>query len=160
MKIKSSEIPLLIFSLVLPQLAGFVGSLFTFSQIPTWYATLDKPPISPPNWVFGPVWTTLYILMGIAFFMVARRKADKKVKDAKAVFYKQLALNSLWSIAFFGFNSTLYGLIVIVPLWIAIFISINKFSKISKKASYLLWPYLAWVSFASILNFWLYILNP
>lgn len=159
MKIKTKELPLLIFSLALPLVAGFIGSLFTFQSIPTWYVTLVKPPISPPNWVFGPVWTTLYLLMGTSFIIVLKSKKSKEKKEAIKYFYKQLFLNTLWSIAFFGFRSPILGVVVIVVLWILILKTIISFSKISIIASQLLYPYLAWVSFASVLNFWIFIIN-
>lgn len=137
-------------------LAGVIGSAFTFSSIPTWYASLNKPFFNPPNWLFGPVWTTLYILMGIAAYLIWE-KLDKKnigkVKNALTIFAVQLVLNSLWSIVFFGFKSPWYAFVVILLLWYAIFLTITKFSKIDKRAGWLLIPYLAWVSFASVLNF-------
>lgn len=144
----------LIISLLLPQLAGLVGSLFTFSAIPTWYATLNKPSFSPPNWIFGPVWTILYILMGISLYLVW-----SKGKRGVALFKFHLVINSSWSIVFFGLRSPFLGLIVIVVLWITILALIRIFWKINKLASVLLWPYLAWVSFATVLNFAILILN-
>lgn len=157
--IKAKDILLFIFSLTLPLAAGFVGSFFTFASIPTWYATLIKPPIAPPNWVFGPVWTTLYILMGISFFIIARKKQTKETRNAKLYFYKQLILNALWSFAFFGLHSPIAGLLVIIPLWFLIYKCIKSFVRISYAAGFLLWPYLCWVSFASILNLWFVLLN-
>jgi tryptophan-rich sensory protein len=141
--------------------AGAIGSIFTFSSIPGWYATLNKPVFTPPNWVFGPVWTTLYVLMGIAAYLVFRKGMKQKgVKDALMVFIVQLILNVLWSILFFGLHSPLYGLIGIVALWLAIALTIKKFYAISKPAVYLLVPYILWVSFAGILNLFVWILNP
>ncbi len=159
MNIKRKELPLLIFSLVLPQAAGLLGSLFTFSAITTWYQTLIKPPIAPPNWVFGPVWTTLFLLMGISYFLIARKKKTKETNEALLYFYKQLALNVLWSVAFFGLHSPLGGIVVIIPLWYLILVTIKKFSKISPIAGQLMWPYLAWVTFATILNICFFLLN-
>lgn len=144
----------LFISLLLPQLAGLVGSLFTFSAIPTWYATLNKPSFSPPNWVFGPVWTTLYILMGISLYLVW-----SKGKRGVALFKFHLVINALWSILFFGLRSPILGLITIIILWIMILALIKIFWKIDKTASVLLWPYLAWVSFASVLNLAILLLN-
>lgn len=144
----------LIISLLLPQLAGLVGSLFTFSAIPTWYATLNKPSFSPPNWIFGPVWTTLYILMGISLYLVW-----SKGKRGVALFKFQLVINALWSILFFGLRSPILGLITIIILWTMILALIKIFWKIDKTASVLLWPYLAWVSFASVLNLAILLLN-
>lgn len=157
---KSNKSILLIFALALPQIAGFVGALFTVSAIPNWYATLQKPLIAPPNWVFGPVWTILYFLMGLAFFLLLKAKKSKQKNEAVKYFYKQLILNSVWSIAFFGLKSPILGFVVIVFLWISILITIIRFAKVSVLASQLLYPYLAWVSFASMLNFWIYLLNP
>lgn len=159
MNIKRKELPLLIFSLLLPQAAGLIGSLFTFSSIPTWYATLVRPPIAPPNWVFGPVWTTLFLLMGVSYFLIARRKRTKETSEASLYFYKQLALNTLWSFAFFGLHSPVAGIVVIIPLWYLIFVTIKKFSRILPIAGQLMWPYLAWVTFATILNFCFALLN-
>lgn len=144
----------LFISLLLPQLAGLVGSLFTISAIPTWYATLNKPSFSPPNWIFGPVWTTLYILMGISLYLVW-----SKGKKGVMLFKLHLILNALWSILFFGLRSPMLGLIAIIILWTMILALIKIFWKIDKTASILLWPYLAWVSFATILNLAILLLN-
>ena len=141
--------------------AGLIGSVATFPSIPTWYATLEKPFFNPPNWLFGPVWTTLYALMGISAFLVWRKGIrDRQVKVALGIFVAQLILNSLWSIVFFGLHSLLGGLIVILPLWVAILLSIVTFYRISKTAGVLLIPYILWVSFATLLNFSLWQLNP
>lgn len=126
--------------------AGIIGSFFTFSAIPTWYVTLDKPSFSPPNWIFGPVWTLLYILMGISLYRVW---TNKKVPT---VFWVQLILNTLWSIIFFGMRNPTLALVDIAALWIAIVLTIKAFYEINKLAAYLLIPYLLWVSFAIILN--------
>lgn len=144
----------LVISLLLPQLAGLVGSLFTFSAIPTWYATLNKPSFSPPNWIFGPVWTTLYILMGISLYLVWT-----KGKKGVALFKLHLIVNSLWSILFFGLRSPILGLFTIIILWTMILALIKVFWKINRLSSILLWPYLAWVSFATILNLAILLLN-
>lgn len=133
--------------------AGILGSFFTFSAIPEWYSTLNKPFFSPPNWIFGPVWTILYIVMGISLYLVWRKK---KVPN---VFWIQLILNAAWSIIFFGLKNPSLALIDIAALWVAIVLTIKAFYKINKLASYLLYPYLIWVSFASILNLSLVLLN-
>ncbi len=133
--------------------AGVLGSFFTFSSIPEWYSTLNKPVFSPPNWIFGPVWTFLYILMGISLYLVWQKK------KVPAVFWVQLILNAAWSIIFFGMRNPVLAMVDIIALWISIFLTIKAFSKINKLASYLLYPYLAWVSFASILNLAIVILN-
>jgi len=140
--------------------AGAIGSIFTFQSIPTWYAGLNKPDFSPPNWVFGPVWTTLYIMMGIAAYLVYAKDVKKKeVRTALMVFSVQLVLNTLWSILFFGLQSPLYGLICIIALWLAIAATIWKFYGIDKNAGRLLAPYILWVSFASVLNYFIWMLN-
>jgi len=150
----------LIGSIVLCQLAGFIGSLATIPAIPTWYELLKKPSFNPPNWIFGPVWTGLYTLMGISLFVVWQKRADRpQVKTALFFFSIQLTLNALWSVAFFGIRSPLLGLIDIVLLWITILLTIKSFFGISKAAVLLLLPYILWVSFAVLLNFSLWILN-
>lgn len=150
----------LTFFILISQAAGLVGSLFTTPAIPGWYASLDKPEFSPPNWVFAPVWTTLYLLMGIAAFLVWHRGGPSSaVRRALAVFWVQLALNAAWSILFFGLRSPLLGLIGIAALWLAIVVTIARFAPLSRLAAWLLAPYLAWVSFAALLNFEIYRLN-
>jgi len=147
----------LIIALILPQLAGIIGSVFTISSIPTWYATLNKPFFNPPNWVFGPVWILLYFLMGISLYLVWESK--KENKKALRIFGIQLALNTLWSIVFFGFHSPIGALIVIFALLMSIAVTILEFMKISKKVGYLLIPYILWTSFATLLNFAIFLLN-
>jgi translocator protein len=141
-------------------LAGFIGSVFTTPSIPGWYAGLTKPSFNPPNWVFAPVWTTLYVLMGLAAFLVYEKGPKRsEVRKALAVFAVQLVLNALWSIVFFGAHMILGAAILIVALWALIAASIWLFSRISRAAAYLLVPYILWVSFATVLNISLYILN-
>ncbi|VVC00568.1 TspO/MBR family protein [uncultured archaeon] len=152
--------PVLAGFILLSLSAGAIGSLFTFSAIPTWYAALSKPAFAPPNWVFGLVWTTLYIFMGIAAYLVWQKGwKEKPVRAALMLFGIQLILNALWSILFFGLRSPLYGLIGIIPLWASIALCINWFYKIDRRASYLFIPYFAWVTFASMLNAALFLLN-
>ena len=147
-------------SIIACLLAGFIGGIFTSSSVSTWYETLNKPSFSPPNWVFGPVWTLLYILMGISFYIVWLKSfKEKEVKKAAAIFAVQLLLNMLWSILFFGLKSPLAAFIEVVLLWLAICLTILQFSKISKPAAYLLVPYILWVSFASVLNLAIVLLN-
>lgn len=134
--------------------AGIVGSAFTFDSIPTWYATLNKPFFSPPNWIFGPVWTTLYILMGISLYLVWKKR------PIPMVFWVQLTLNAVWSIFFFGLKNPKLAFVDVIALWIGIFLTIKAFYKINKPAGNLLLPYIAWVSFASLLNLAIIILNP
>ena len=153
------EILKLVASVILCQLAGFLGSLFTTPAIPTWYATLKKPFFTPPHWIFGPVWISLFILMGISLYYVWQRPDHPEFKKAFIFFFVQLILNALWSLAFFGLRLPLLGLVDIILLWMAILLTIQHFSKVSKFAGALLLPYLIWVSFAALLNFSLWILN-
>lgn len=155
------EILRLAISIIIVFVAGAIGTVATLSEIPTWYAALAKPTWAPPNWVFGPVWTTLYILIGIALFLVWRKGTDKKeVKLALLIFAVQLVLNILWSVVFFGYHSTFGGIIVVIILWIAILINIIVFYRVSRPAGLLLVPYIIWVSIASYLNYSVYLLNP
>lgn len=153
---KKIQIKKLLISLFLPLFAGFVGSYFTTPNIDAWYSTIVRPEIAPPDWIFAPVWTILYILMGISLYLVWTKKFDKK---AVFVFLVQLFLNSLWSILFFGLQNPFYGLIEIFFLWISILATIYFFYKISKKAAYLLVPYIVWVTFAAFLNYQIWMLN-
>ncbi|MBD3388957.1 MAG: tryptophan-rich sensory protein [Candidatus Altiarchaeales archaeon] len=142
------------------QLAGLIGSFFTAPNIPTWYASLEKPFFNPPNWVFAPVWTALYAMMGVSLFLVWRRRGESEhASKAMAVFMAQLFLNTLWSIVFFGSKSILGGLAVIVLLGAFIVWTIRLFNKVSKAAGKLLVPYLLWVVFATILNLSIFFLN-
>ncbi len=156
---KFSDILKLVTSVILCQIAGFLGSLFTTPAIPTWYRTLNKPFFTPPNWIFSPVWISLFILMGISLFFVWRRPDHPQFKPALIFFFAQLILNILWSVTFFGLTSPLLGLMDIVLLWIAILFTVLNFFKVSKFAGVLLTPYLLWVSFATLLNFSMWILN-
>ena len=147
-------------AIIICELAGVVGALFTVPAIGTWYATLTKPALNPPPFVFGPVWTTLYALMGIAAFLVWRHGwGERKVRTALSFFGVQLLLNADWSIVFFGLHSPLGGLIIIVALWLAIIATMVLFYKISPPAMYLLVPYILWVSFATYLNAGIWLLN-
>jgi tryptophan-rich sensory protein len=149
-----------IISIAIPLLAGFIGSIATSGSVSSWYQTINKPSFNPPDWVFGPVWTTLFILMGISLYIVWSKGLKKKgVKKALGVFGVQLGLNILWSFLFFGLKSPLYALIEIVILWAAILYTIILFHKISKKAAYLLIPYILWVSFAFVLNLAIFLVN-
>jgi len=156
---KPTDILKLVASVILCQIAGFLGSLFTTPAIPTWYATLRKPFFTPPNWIFSPVWVSVFILMGISLFFVWRRQGHPQFKKALIFFFVQLILNALWSLAFFGLRLPLLGFMDIILLWIAILLTIQTFLKVSKFAGVLLIPYLLWVSFAALLNFSLWIQN-
>ena len=151
----------LVVSIVVCQCAGLIGSVFTAPAIPTWYAALEKPPFTPPSWLFAPAWVTLYLLIGIAAFLVWKRGLhERETRIALIIFLVQLILNSLWSVAFFGMKSPLFGLIVIIVLWLAILLTILWFFRISKAAGILLIPYILWVSFATALNIAILTLNP
>jgi len=132
---------------------GAVGGLATASSVRDWYPTLVKPSFNPPAWVFGPVWTTLYVMMGVSAFLVWRqRRHDLRWKPATLAFAVQLLLNALWSPAFFGLRWPEAGLVVIMLLWIAIVVTIALQRRVSTPAAVLMLPYLAWVSFATVLN--------
>ena len=140
--------------------AGGIGSLFTFKAIPTWYPTLKKPRYTPPEQVFGPVWTALYILMGISVFLVWQKGLNAEgVKIAFILFWIQLVFNALWSIVFFGFRSKGGGVIVIIVLWLLILATIVTSFKVSVWAGTLLIPYILWVSVATYLNLGIWQLN-
>lgn len=154
------KFPQLILSIGICLGVGILGTLFTVAAIPTWYTQLNKPIFSPPNYVFGPVWTILYILMGISFYLIWTNNAkEKEVKSALFLFLVHLFFNASWSIVFFGGHQIFLAFLNILILWILIVALIIKFFKINKTAAVLLVPYLAWVSFATILNYNLWILN-
>jgi tryptophan-rich sensory protein len=139
---------------------GAAGGLITAPQIQTWYTTLEKPGFTPPNWVFGPVWTLLYALQGVAAWLIWRAGLDRRiVRLALGLFATQFVLNIAWSPAFFGLESPILGLVVIVPLWFAIVATMAAFSRVDRRAAALLVPYLAWVTFATALNYAIWTLN-
>lgn len=139
---------------------GFLGSLVTAPKIPTWYAGLTKPPFSPPNWIFAPVWTSLYVLMAVAAWRVATGSADyESRKRAVLAFAGQLGLNAIWSPAFFGLESPRLALFVILALLSALAVTVMVFFRIDRLAAILLLPYLAWVAFATALNAAIVVLN-
>lgn len=149
-----------IFCVLLCLSAGGIGSAFTVSAIPEWYATLNKPSFSPPNWLFAPVWTLLYILMGLAAALVWQKGLQNpRVRTSLVIFLIQLILNMVWSVLFFGLRSPLCGLVDILFLWAMILVTIAQFSKISVPAALLLIPYILWVTFASGLNLGIFLLN-
>jgi len=149
----------LIISILLPLSVGAIAGMFTSQAVPVWYASLNRPSFSPPNWVFGPVWTSLYILLGISFFLIWKEEASKERDLAIKVFSIQMLLNFAWSFIFFYFNLIGVALIEIILLWISIAAMIYLFYKIKPLAAYLNIPYLLWVSFATILNAGYYFLN-
>jgi benzodiazapine receptor len=160
-KLKKKDIIRLVAAIAICEFAGVFGSIFTFSAIPTWYSALNKPWFSPPNWLFGPVWTLLYLLMGISLYLIWNKGLrSKKVENAVKIFGVQLFLNALWSVLFFGLRSPFLGLVGIILLWFSIILTIFKFYKISRNAGLLLLPYLLWVTFAMSLNYFVLVLNP
>jgi benzodiazapine receptor len=149
----------LVMSLIICQLAGFIGSLFTAPAIPIWYASLKKPSFTPPSWLFSPVWIFLFVLMGLTLYILWQAYSKKVARIALLFFALQLILNMLWSVIFFGLKSPMWAFIEILILWLAIFLTIWKSLKISKAAGYLLLPYIIWISFAAILNYSIWKLN-
>jgi tryptophan-rich sensory protein len=150
----------LVAAIVISELAGVLGSVFTIRAIPDWYATLKKPKLNPPDWVFGPVWTILYLLMGISAFLVWQKGLSSTgVRIALILFVIQLALNALWSIVFFGWRRPQLAFADIALMWLAIIATMISFLSISPLAFYLLLPYIIWVSFAAYLNFAIVRLN-
>ena len=150
----------LIIALTVPLSVGWIGSLFTTPEINGWYSSLAKPALNPPNWIFGPVWTTLFILMGIAAFLIWRRGLNNKnVQAALAIFVFQLFLNVFWSLLFFGIHSPMVAFTEIISLWLAILALILAAYRVSRPAAYLLIPYVFWVSFATYLNYAIWQLN-
>lgn len=156
--LKGSNIIRLMVSVGACLLAGFIGSAFTAPAIPGWYASLVKPPFNPPNFVFAPVWTTLYLLMGFAAFLVWASEREDSV-PALYRFALQLVLNAAWSMVFFGLRSPIGGLVVIALLWYSILMTIIWFARVSRPAAWLLGPYILWVSFAAVLNLSILVLN-
>ncbi|MFA6005003.1 MAG: TspO/MBR family protein [Patescibacteria group bacterium] len=160
---KKFNLSLFLFCFLICALAGAFGSLFTFQAIPTWYVTLVKPALNPPNFVFGPAWTLLYFLMSVSLYKVLVAKLPQKLLHVRQtglmLFFAQLVLNALWSLLFFGAHMLLISFIEIVLLWIAIVGTIVVFKRISKVAALLLIPYLLWVTFAAYLNFSVFQLN-
>ncbi len=150
----------LVISIVICQCAGAIGALFTRRSIPGWYQNIKKPFFNPPDWIFAPVWTTLFALMGIAAYLIWRKGLHTSgVKNAMAIFLLQLLLNILWSALFFGCRSIGGALVVIVLLWLAILWTMVTFFSLSMAAFLLIGPYIIWVSFAVILNIALLVLN-
>lgn len=152
----------LIISLIIPQLAGGLGSYFTIGSVKDWYPALVKPALNPPAWIFAPVWTTLFVLMGISLFLIWKSDppvAPKERRRGIILFSIQLALNTLWSIIFFGMQNPGGALVEIIFLWLAILATIIAFAKISRSAAWFLLPYILWVSFAAYLNYAIWLLN-
>ena len=148
----------LIISLAIPQLVGGLGAIFTVPAVRGWYQTLNKPSWNPPDWLFGPAWTVLYVLMGIACFLIWKSNSPHK-KNLLTFYGLQLFLNGVWSPAFFGLQNPLLGLLIIIPLWALILVCVLQFRKASMAASVLMIPYLLWVTFATSLNAAIWWLN-
>lgn len=152
--------PLLLISTIVICLAiGFISGLFTSDAVQGWYQDIAKPVFNPPNWLFAPVWTALYVLMGISLYLLWTSNKSKTRNLAIKYFAIQLALNFFWSILFFGARLPGLALVEIIVLWIFILLTAIVSWKINKWASYLLWPYLVWVTFATVLNAAIVILN-
>ena len=150
----------LVVALAAPLAVGGLSGFATSKGVETWYPTLLKPSFNPPSWVFGPVWTALYILMGVAAYLVWRKGlATDGVRPALTLFAVQLLLNGLWSLLFFGLQAPGWALVEIVFLWLAIVATLIAFRGVASAAGWLLAPYLAWVSFAAILNASIWSLN-
>lgn len=151
----------IIYCVAICLVVGYLSSITTQSSINTWYPTLIKPSFNPPNWLFAPVWTLLFIMMGIAAGMIWNQLENQRelVKKALLFFTVQLLLNALWSYLFFGLNNVLLALIEVILLWLVIYETFHIFRKIDKKAAYLFIPYLIWVAFAAVLNGSIYYLN-
>jgi benzodiazapine receptor len=156
---KTQSMIKLIVSLLLPLGVGAIAGLFTAQAVPEWYASLNQPSFNPPNWIFGPVWTALYLLMGISLFLIWKLDAGKERNRAILVFLVQMLLNFGWSFLFFYFNMIGIALIEIILLWMSIVIMLYLFFKIKPAAAYINIPYLLWVTFATVLNAAYYFLN-
>lgn len=154
-----SNVLKLIVSIVLPLSIGAIAGIFTSEAIPGWYATLNRPSFNPPNWLFGPVWTTLYLLMGVSLYLIWKQEKSKERNLAMLVFIVQLVLNFAWSFIFFYFNKISFAFAEIILLWLSILLMIIRFYRIKPIAAYINIPYLLWVSFAAILNLSFYLLN-
>lgn len=155
-----TNLPMLAAFVLACLLAGALGSLFTSPSIPTWYASLSKPFFTPPSWLFAPVWTLLYVLMGISAYLIWEKgMKNRKARDALSLFALQLVLNILWSFLFFGLRSPLLGLLCILALLASIAACMRAFHPLDRRAAYLLAPYFAWVCFATVLNLALLLMN-
>jgi tryptophan-rich sensory protein len=149
----------LLFLIIICEGVGLLGTIFTLPSITTWYMALNKAPFNPPSWIFGPAWTTLYFLMGVSIFLILQKKLKKQRTFLVTLFAVQLFLNFLWSVIFFGWHLPFVALLEIGLLWISIMLLVIDFWKFSKLAAILLIPYLCWVSFASVLNLFVVLLN-
>jgi len=150
----------LIISLAIPQIVAAGASYFTVTRSGSWYRFIEKPEWNPPDWVFGPVWTALYIMMGIAFYLVWKSNVPiSKKRKAIILWGVQLILNFFWSYIFFGQEQIFGAFLEIIVLWLFILLTIFAFARINKWAAWLMVPYIGWVSFAALLNFTIWELN-
>ena len=151
----------LVGSVLLCEAAGVVGSVFTRDSLRDWYPTLQKPSFTPPDWVFGPVWTVLYAMMGVSLYLTSRQRDEDAAVEttARVLFAVQLMLNTLWTYIFFGRRSPGWALVEISLLWVAIASTTLSFFRVSRTAALLLLPYLLWTSFAAVLNYSVWRLN-
>ncbi|MEN9524952.1 MAG: hypothetical protein RLZZ256_336 [Bacteroidota bacterium] len=146
-------------SLIIPLAVGGISGFFTVSAIPGWYQTIQKPSWNPPNWVFGPVWTTLYVLMGIAMYLIWTQPRTEQRQRALYLNATQLILNFFWSLIFFNLHAIGWALIEIIILWVVIVQTMFAYDRVYKPAAWLLLPYIVWVTFATILNGTIWWLN-
>jgi benzodiazapine receptor len=150
----------LLVSILVCQAAGIVGSFFTAPNIQGWYAGLEKPAFNLPNWLFAPVWTALFFLMGITLYLLWGQKGEGRIRKIALIFFSiQLGLNILWSVLFFGLGAPLLAFVEILVLWIMIWLTFLFTFRVNKTAGFLLVPYILWVGFAAVLNFLLWRLN-
>lgn len=149
---KKEHVVKLILSLLLTVGVGLLGGLFTAPEIEGWYTTIQKPSFQPPNWLFGPMWTLLYILMGISLYLVWKQPSSDRRNKALTIFIIQFILNFFWSVIFFNQHQIGWALIEIGVMWVCILLTIVQFNKIKPAAAWLLVPYILWVSFATVLN--------
>jgi translocator protein len=157
-----NSIPRLVGSVLLCEAAGAIGSIYTYEGVREWYPSLQKPSFTPPSWVFAPVWTLLYAMMGLSLYLASQRRGeedDSVWRASRVLFGAQLALNMLWSYVFFERRAPGWALVEILFLWVAITATIVAFFKISRSAAILLLPYLSWTSFAAVLNHSIWRLN-
>ena len=149
----------LIVAVILTVGIGSLGGIFTATEVNTWYAGIQKPSFNPPSWVFAPVWTLLYLLMGISVYLVWKQPLSTARRVATGVFIVQFVFNFLWSFIFFKLHLIGWALAEIIVMWVLILITIGQFARLSRTAAWLLVPYLAWVSFATVLTAAIYRLN-
>jgi translocator protein len=150
----------LIISIAIPVAIGATSGFFTVTGVESWYQTINKPSWNPPSWIFGPVWTSLYVMMGIAFYLVWKSDSSSILKKTAIIlFAAQLLFNFFWSFIFFNQQQIGWALVEMLIMWVLILLTIFAFANVSKTAAWLLVPYIAWVSFAAILNFTIWKLN-